>query len=93
MIIKALLNLIYTVVNSLLVFQLPAFPEQVVDAIATIRGHLVAGVGVLRSFLGDRCMSVLAILLGLILAMNAAYLLYSLVFWVMRKIPMFSVKE
>ncbi len=93
MIITGLLNLVYTVVNALLVFSLPSFPQSVVDAIATIRQHLVAGIGVLRAFLGDRCLTVLATLFGLILAMNAAYLLYSLVFWVIRKIPMFSVRE
>lgn len=93
MIIKALLDLVYTLVNALLVFELPQFPSTVTDVLSSLSGYMVAGISILRAFLGDTCMSMLAVLLGLVLAMNAAYLTYSLVFWVLRKIPMFSVKE
>lgn len=93
MIITALIELILNVLGALLVFDLPALPESVTSILNDISGYLVSGVGIIRAFVGDGCMTVLATLFGLVVLANAAYFLYSFVFFVIRKIPMLNVKE
>lgn len=93
MIISALLNLIYSVLSLLLVFDLPELPETVTTLVNSALGYMVTGVSVLGAFVGHTCMGVIALILQLVVAMNAAYLVYSLVMWVLRKIPMLNVRE
>ena len=91
--ISALLNLVYAVLSVLLVFNLPSLPDSVVTVANSVIGYITTGIDILRVFVGDTCMGIIALLFGLVLAMNVAYMLYSLVFWVIRKIPMFNVRE
>lgn len=93
MIITVLLNLIYSLLSLLLVFNLPVLPETITTLVNSILGYIPTGVGILGVFFGNTCMGVLALLLRLVIGMNAAYMTYSLVFWVIRKIPMLNVKE
>lgn len=93
MIITALLNLIANLLSAVLVFDLPKWPSQIDQVFQTVISWMVTGVEVLRAFLGQETLTVISVLLGLVLAMNAAYLVYSLVFWVLRKIPMLGIKE
>lgn len=93
MIISVLLNLVYSVLSVLLVFNLPELPASVVTIANNVTGYMVTGVSILASFVGNTCMGVIGVLLALVIAMNAAYLLYSLVFWVIRKIPMLNIRQ
>lgn len=93
MIIKALLDLIYNVLSVLLVISLPSMPETVTSVINQLLGYMLTGISVIRVFIGQQAMMTLAVLLTLVLALNAAYFLYSFVFWVIRKIPMLNVRE
>lgn len=93
MIITALLNLIANLLSAVLVFDLPKWPSEIDQVFHTVINWMVTGVEVLRAFLGQDALNVISVLLGLVLAMNAAYLVYSLVFWVLRKIPMLGIKE
>lgn len=93
MIITALIELILNVLGALLIFDLPALPESVTNTLDSIVGYLVSGVGIIRAFVGDGCMTLLATLFSLVVLANAAYFLYSFVFFVIRKIPMLNVKE
>lgn len=93
MIITALLNLIYAILSALLVFNLPELPATVTQLLEQITGYLVNGVSLIRVFIGSTAMGVLALLFQLVLFVNAAYFLWSFVFWVIRKIPMLNVKE
>ena len=93
MIITALIELILNVLGALLIFDLPALPESVISILNSISGYLVSGVGIIRAFVGDGCMTILATLFGLVVLANGAYFLYSFVFFVIRKIPMLNVKE
>lgn len=93
MIIKALLDLIYSVLSLLLVFELPKFPDSIMNVMGQFPQYIGTGLSVLRAFIGGEAMGILGILLGLVLAMNAAYLVYSLVFYVIRKIPMLNVRQ
>lgn len=93
MIITALLNLIASLLSVVLVFDLPQWPSQIDQLFQTVISWMVTGVEVFCVFVGQETLTIISVLLGLILAMNAAYLVYSLVFWVLRKIPMFGIKE
>lgn len=93
MLISALLNLIYNVLSLLLVFDLPELPDSVVTIANSVIEYVSTGISILASFVGSTCMGVIALLLTLVVAMNAAYFLYSLVFWIIRKIPMLNVRQ
>lgn len=93
MIIEALITVIYNVLSVLLVFNLPDMPESIDTLLTQISGYFVTGISVLRTFIGSTAMGVIAVLFNLVILFNAAYALYSLVFWVIRKIPMLNVKE
>lgn len=93
MIITALAKLVLGVLSVLLVFNLPELPEDVISIADSVKTYISSGIGILAAFIGDGAMRVISVLLGLVIAMNAAYALYSLVFWVLRKIPMLNIKE
>lgn len=93
MIITALLNLIYTLLSVLLVFELPQLPQTVTSLLSQITTYVGTGVSIIGIFIGSTALGILAVLLQLVIYMNAAYFLWSFVFWVIRKIPMLGVKE
>lgn len=93
MIITGLINLIYGLLSVLLVFDLPVLPATVTTLLDQISGYFVGAVGLLRALVGDTAMGVIALCFQLVLLLNAAYLLYSLVFWVIKKIPMLNIRE
>lgn len=92
MIVKALLDIIYALLNTLLVFRLPDLPESVISIANSATQYFVTGVGMLRCFIGNTAMLLLAVMFELVIAMNAAYMLYSFVMWVIKKIPMLGVE-
>lgn len=93
MIISALLTLVYNVLSLLLVFNLPELPASVTTIANSVIGYVSTGISIVAAFVGNTCMGVIGVLLALVIAMNAAYLLYSLVFWVIRKIPMLNIRQ
>lgn len=93
MLISKLIQMIYNLLKNMLVFGLPELPQAVVDCFNLAKTHIIGGLSVLRAFLGAGTFSYLAVLLQLIIAMNSAYIIYSIAFWVIRKIPFFSIKE
>lgn len=93
MIIAGLLSLIFAVLSVLLVFNLPALPDTITQLLNQVIEYVIMGISILEAFIGDTAMGILALLLQLVIYMNAAYFLYSFVFWVIRKIPMLNVKE
>ena len=93
MIISGLLTLLYNVLSLLLVFELPSLPDSVTTVGAELTNYVKEGISILAACVGSTALGIIALLLGLVLALNAAYLLYSLVFWVIRKIPVLNVRE
>ena len=91
MIIKALGDLIYNLLNILLVFQLPALPDTVTQVFSNALNYIVQGVNIIKCFTGSTCLGVLAVLLQLILFAHGMYMLYSFVAFVLRKIPMLGL--
>ena len=90
MIISALLTLIYNVLSVLLVFNLPELPSSVTTVASEVVDYIGTGISVMASFVGSTCMGVIALLFQLVIGLNAAYLLYSVVFWVIRKVPVLN---
>jgi hypothetical protein len=92
-IITAALNVIYTVLSVLLVFQLPELPASVITVANTAVGYVTSGVNVIHLFIGNTAMGVLTLCFKLVILFNAAYFLYSVVMWVLRKVPFLGLKE
>ena len=93
MIISGLLNLIYSVLSFLLVFELPNMPDTILAILNQITGYFQTGIQVISAFIGATAIGVIALLIQLVIFLNAAYFLWSFVFWVIRKIPMLNVRE
>lgn len=88
MIIEMLLGALYNVLNTLLFFEIPPLPEQVQGYIDTMFDYLVAGAGILANYTP---LDYLLILFGVILAVDAAIIIYHFVMWIIRKIPMLGM--
>lgn len=91
MIVDALGTLIYNLLNLLLVFELPALPDSVVQVFNNALGYIVQGINVIKCFTGSTCLALLGVLLQLILFAHGMYMLYSFIAFVLRKIPMIGI--
>ena len=91
MIVKGLLQLIFSLLNGLFVFDLPNMPPTITTLWNEFIGYVVTGIDVIRVFIGDTAMSVCSLLLALIIGMNVAYFVIGVIFFVLRKIPIAGV--
>lgn len=85
MIIEMLLDLLYKVMSLLMILDIPDLPTEVTGYIQTAFDYIVAGAGVLANYVH---LGYLMILFGVLLAIDAGILVYHLVMWIIRKIPM-----
>lgn len=88
MIIELLLDAIYNILSLLFVFKLPALPADVTGYIENIFDYMVTGAGILANYTP---LGYLMILFGVILAIDAGLVIYNLVMWIIRKIPMLGI--
>lgn len=93
MIIEALGNLVLWLLDTLLIFELPPFPETVTTVFNSVLGYLVDGRDVIQAFIGSTAMGVVGVCLLLIVAANGIYMMYSLLMFVLKKIPFLGIKE
>lgn len=94
MIVEAVLDAVYWLIDTLFVFELPALPETLISLWDSVLGYLQSGVAFVKSLFGDYGEAVFTyfkILLGLVIAMNGIYAVYSLVMWVLEKIPFIDI--
>lgn len=90
MLIEALLNLIYTVLDFLFApIHLPSLPEGVASFLASAMEYLQVGLSILAAYTD---LNYLLALFGIIIAVDAAVLVYKLVMWILRKIPMLGIQ-
>lgn len=92
MIISALLNLIYNVFSFLFFFELPQVPDSIMTIGQTVVDYMTQGLRIIESFIGSTAMGVLALLLQLVLMIHAAYLTYTLIRFILSKIPMLNIR-
>ena len=93
MIIKALLDLVYVILNALLVFNLPDLPDSIYTIINTIVEAVMTGWTILVAFMGTTAAGVVVVLFHLVIYSHGVYFLWSFVFWILRKIPLFNVNQ
>ena len=93
MIIKLLISLILNLLYILLPVNLPALPESVFSTMEEIATNIGTGISILRAFIGNDAMTLLAVLFGLVILLEVFYFGWSLVWFVIRKVPMLNVKE
>jgi len=93
MLIKGLLDLIYNILDLILFTELPEMPDSLLFILDEMVNYVVMGISVLRVFLGDITLQIFSVLFTLVLTFNSFYMIWSLVFWILRKIPMLNIKE
>lgn len=90
MIIKLLLDLVYSIFNVLtLPIDIPDLPQEINSVIATIIEYVGTGLAILQNYTH---LSYLLILFGVIVAVDVGVWLYKLVMFFVRKIPMLNVR-
>lgn len=90
MIIKLLLDLVYSIFNLLtLPINIPDLPSEINSVIATIIEYVGTGLAILQNYTH---LSYLLILFGVIVAVDVGVWLYKLVMFFVRKIPMLNVR-
>lgn len=89
MIIELLLDVIYNIMSKLMVLNIPDLPTEVHGYIDTAFDYIVAGAGVVANYVP---LDYLMILFTVLLAIDAGILVYHLVMWVLRKIPMLGIE-
>lgn len=89
MIIETLLDVIYNIMSKMLILEIPQIPQQVHTYIDTAFEYIVAGAGLVANYVP---LDYLMILFTVLLAIDAGILVYHLVMWVLRKIPMLGIE-
>lgn len=90
MIIKLLLDLVYSIFNVLtLPINIPDLPQEINSVIATIIEYVGTGLAILQNYTH---LSYLLILFGVIVAVDVGVWIYKLVMFFVRKIPMLNVR-
>lgn len=93
MIVNALLQVLYTLLDAIMIFDIPDLPPQISNGISYALTYITQGVGVLTSFIGPDAMAVLGVLFGLFVVLNVAFFAYSVAWWFIRKLPFLQIRE
>lgn len=89
MIIQALLEMVTWLMDTLIIFEIPSFPEQVYGYLDTAKEYLVVGGGIFANYAP---MEYVVTLYGIILAVDAGILIYHLVMWIIKKVPFLGMQ-
>lgn len=89
MIIEALLDTLYNIMDVLMVLNIPSLPDEVYGYIDTAFTYIVSAGGILANYAP---LSYLMVLFGVLLAVDAGIMLYHFIMWVVRKIPMLGIQ-
>lgn len=93
MIIHLLGKAVFTLLDTLLVFELPSLGDSIINIVNTAIGYIGDGLDVLHCFLGNTAMTVLGVCFGLVITANIVYFTISTIFFVLKKIPFLGLKE
>lgn len=89
MIVEALLDVVYSIMSILTApIEIPGMPEGVQQFIYSALEYITLGIRILGNYVD---LNYLLVLFGVILAIDIGLLLYKLVMWILRKIPMLGV--
>lgn len=89
MIIEALMQVVYKLFEILtLPIQIPSLPPEISNIMDTVLEYLQMGLGLLANYCD---LGYLLTLFGLVMAVDVGVLLYKMVMWIIRKIPMLGM--
>lgn len=89
MIIEALMQVVYVLFELLTVpISIPSLPDGIQSVMDQAFSYLEAGMGILANYTD---LGYLLTLFGIIIAVDVGVLLYKLVMWIIRKIPMLGM--
>lgn len=90
MIIEGLLNVVYALFSLLTAaINIPAMPEEIQEVILQVIDYLTTGIALLANWTH---FGYLLVLFGVVLAVDTGILLYQLIMWFVRKIPMLGIE-
>lgn len=90
MIIEALLGVIYSIFSLLTApIDIPDLPAEVSDVVSSAVEYIGTGIAVLSNYVN---LTYLLVLFGVVVAIDAGVLLYKLVMFFVKKIPMLGVQ-
>lgn len=93
MIVYNIANVVLALLNTLFVFNLPQIPDSVIALWNQIWAIFGDGLDMLHVLIGDIAFAVVGVLLQLIIFANVTYFTVSLVFFVLKKIPLLGIRE
>lgn len=88
MIIEMLLNVIYNLINKLVILDIPNLPDEVYGYIDTLFDYLTSGASILANYTPYAYMMTL---FTVILAVDIGINIYKFVMWVLQKIPFIDI--
>lgn len=90
MIIELVMNVIYSVISLLTTpINIPDLPAQLANIISSVADYISIGIGILSNYTHY---TYLAVIFGVIIAVDIAMHLYQLVMFILRKIPFLNLK-
>lgn len=84
MILEGILYIMYELLDILLVYNLPNFPDSVNSYIDMFFGYLIDGGKIIGNYVP---LSYLITLLGIIVLIDTCIFAYKIVMWIIRKLP------
>lgn len=93
MIVYNIANVVLALLNTLFVFNLPQIPDSVIALWNQIWAIFGDGLDMLHVLIGDTAFAVVGVVLQLIIFANVTYFTVSLVFFVLKKIPLLGIRE
>lgn len=93
MIITAVANVIFALLNVLFVFELPVFPAGFVNIFNSFMGFVGTGIDILHVFFGNTAMGIIGICLQFVIYANVAYFIISVIFFVLKMIPFLGLGD
>lgn len=97
MIIIVLMDLVLVILRMVLsplqLVPLPELPDSLMNAFNILVEYTGTGVSILRCFIGNEACVVIGVILTIILSIEAFMQSYSLLWWFIRKLPFFQIKE
>lgn len=91
MIVSALIDLVYRVLDFLLFFDIPDLPDSVVTIANSVTEYINQGIRIIQAFTGSTAMGVIALLLQLVLLAHGLYMGWTMIYFVLRHIPILNV--
>lgn len=89
MIINALLSLLHSVLSILTSFiSIPSLPDDIKSFISKALEFMLSGLNILGNYFD---LNYLLMLFGIVIAVEAGILIYKIVMWVIKKIPMLGI--